>query len=184
MRGLRWLRSATLLANDSLRLGRIALSKVVVITWNRGRSLQIGDFWSKMCPSCKSLNFRRLALIYNEGLSEGSIRIGRVSTRTYRLQQQTAMSWIAAPPRKWSYAKPILLWILFYCLFRLIAGAWLGPPVSAMPRSEVLIQTLFYCPILVIAAVTFWHNQWLYNEKLNNWKRQCMCQQCGTIFFL
>lgn len=137
-----------------------------------------------MCPSCKSTNFKKLAIIYSEGLSKGKISIGIFSTRTYKIQQQTELSKIAAPPRKWSYLKPIVLALLFYGLFRKIADAWFGHPLTDVSDGVILSQMLFCGPIVAIVIGTFWHNRRVYMRKLKNWERQFLCQQCGAIFSL
>ncbi|HEY6251877.1 MAG TPA: hypothetical protein VI685_18110 [Candidatus Angelobacter sp.] len=117
-----------------------------------------------------------------EGLSEGTIRTGTVSKRTYRFLQQTVLSLVAAPPRKWSYVKPIVVSIVFYCLLRMSAAAWLGRPLGTLPGGGILVQLLFYVPVVAIAVITFWHNHWIHRRKLSAWERRFMCQDCGMIF--
>ena len=88
------------------------------------------------CPNCKSTNLKKVSLAYQEGLQRVSTRtrlrgvvvgsdgpdvvVGRATTKG---TQQTEISKVLTPPKKWSYVKlfgrSVLVflsvgWIVFY----------------------------------------------------------------------
>lgn len=138
------------------------------------------------CPKCASTEVRRLALIYNEGLSiinaqtvgagsgmgSGGVGFGTHSAHTVG-RQQTALSKMAAPPDK----KHWVMWSVLAVPFGLGGLSGLSSPGMA---------TLL---ALGIAGAAVWfaikgrrYNRDEHPSLMQRWEQSFMCNRCGDTF--
>lgn len=135
-----------------------------------------------MCPSCNSTDIRKLAVVYNEGISHGTVKVSGSFATGYAVHQ-TGLSRIAAPPQKRGYGRPILLTILLYILLRVLLDWLIGfRSLQKIPGNEIVMQLLFWGPIIAIVVMRFRYNHSTYPEKFRDWQNRFMCQRCGIIF--
>lgn len=140
--------------------------------------------WIEMivCSSCQSDNVQKLSLAYESGISDvntktkgvsfggGGLNFGGAKTKG---TSQTALSKRTAPPRKYSYIKPLLIGLLASFIADIALTSlnipWLGYAVLAVVSGGLLYRSYLYN-----------HNQWpaLYNS----WSNSFICHKCGAIY--
>jgi hypothetical protein len=149
------------------------------------------------CPNCKSIDLKKVSLAYQEGLQRVNMRtrirgvvVGSdgpdliVSRGTTKGTQQTEISRVLAPPRRWSYLKLIgravlvflsVGWIVFY----VNTVAKNSSPVASVPLTvySLLSAGVFVALFLVYAK----HNQSTYPRQFAKWDRSFICERCGTV---
>lgn len=149
------------------------------------------------CPSCKSTDLKKVSLAYQEGLQRVSTRtrlrgvvvgsdgpdvvVGRATTKG---TQQTEISKVLTPPKKWSYLKVIgwsalvflsAGWIVFY-VNTIIRN---GSSVSSFPLT---IYAVFAAGVFVVLFLIYWkHNHTSYPRDYAQWNRSFICERCGTV---
>lgn len=149
------------------------------------------------CPNCKSADLKKVSLAYQEGLQRVSTRtrlrgvvvgsdgpdvvVGRATTKG---TQQTEISKVLTPPKKWSYSKlfgwSVLLflsvgWIVFYVNTITTSAS----SVSSVPLT---IYVLFSAAIVVAVFLAYCkHNHSTYPRQYERWDRSFLCQRCGTV---
>jgi hypothetical protein len=139
------------------------------------------------CPSCKSESTQKLALMYEQGLSDidtssksvgigiggGGLGLGGAKSRTKGVSQ-TAASQRAAPPAKKRYVKP-LLWIF---------GAFVVMQLFTRP-GPVLGAVLSF--LWIAASVAWIFIAYTFNAKTwptikAAWDNTFMCNRCSHTF--
>ena len=149
------------------------------------------------CPNCKSTDLKKVSLAYQEGLQRVSTRtrlrgivvgsdgpdvvVGRATTKG---TQQTEISKVLTPPKKWSYLKLIgwsalvflsIGWIVFY-VNTITRNA---SSISSVPLAiYVLVSTAIFAAVFVV----YWkRNHSAYPRQYEQWDRSFLCQRCGTV---
>ncbi len=141
------------------------------------------------CPSCKSENTQRLAVIHESGISQvnsktGGIGIGigrgglavGVGKASTAGTSQTAMSQRVAPPQKKPYVKP-LLWIF---LAYIVTALGVSSAGSNLLSSIVAIAWLGASGAWIYHAVQF--NFKIWPALTSKWENTFMCQRCNHQF--
>ena len=148
------------------------------------------------CPKCGSMEFKKLSLVYVEGLSDLKARsrgwgvlVGSSGTNlgfekfTTTGEIQSRLSQQVSPPHKRSYWK-----IVFGGLVGLLVLEFmLGYMDMFLRASGTFNQQLTWfgyswLGILVfILGVTFRHNVWTVPKGYRAWDRSFMCRLCGGI---
>lgn len=148
------------------------------------------------CPRCDSTEFKKLSLIYAEGLSDlearsrgwgllvgsGGAELGFGKFRT-KGEIQTRLSKSSSPPRKWSYWK-----IVFWGLIGLLVLEFIFGYVDAFLRINgnfnQQLAWFGYTWLGVVTIVlfgTFRHNVLTVRKRCRLWDRAFMCRCCGHI---
>jgi hypothetical protein len=141
------------------------------------------------CPSCKSENTQRLAVIHESGISQinsktGGVGIGigrgglavGVGKASTAGTSQTAMSQRVAPPQKKRYFKP-LFWIF---LAFAITSLGVSPIQSNLLSSIVAFSWLGASGAWIYHAVQFNFKTW--PELTKKWENTFMCLRCNHQF--
>ncbi len=144
-----------------------------------------------VCPSCKSENIQRLAVIYEGGLSVvntktkgvgigfggGGIGVGVGRGKTEGTSQ-TAASKRAAPPPKKKLLKPLGLIFVVYMVLTF----------KAMADNNVTMSTT--ATILFFVAAISWivyairYNMSTWPVLMQKWENSYLCNRCNNIFTL
>lgn len=149
------------------------------------------------CPQCNSADLKRISLAYQEGFSQvktrsrlRAIAVGSdgpdiiVGRATNTGTQQTELSKILSPPKKWSYRK-----LLRYSVLGFIVGSWGVISLRAtMTQSRSVISlpllafALLCLSVLGVLAILFWkHNHSTYRDEYARWNRSFVCNRCGAV---
>jgi hypothetical protein len=149
------------------------------------------------CPNCKSVDIKKVSLVYQEGLHRVSTRtrirgvvvgsdgpdvvVGRATTKGI---QQTEVSKELTPPMKWSYPKlfgwSVLVflsvgWIVFYANTIMRNSS----SVSSLPLS---VYSLLSASVFVVLFLIYWnHNHSTYPGQYARWNRSFICERCGAV---
>jgi hypothetical protein len=147
------------------------------------------------CPDCNSADLKKVSLAYHEGQfhvntrtrlraflfgNEGpSLIVGKAVTQGVHWTQ---LSKLLSPPRKWSYARLSLgfLIVTLGALFAyVIFVAFNPPPVSTLPMK----MYVFLAPIVfLVLAFLFWrHNHLKFPQQYTRWDRSFICRRCGAV---
>ena len=147
------------------------------------------------CPDCNGADLKRVSLAYQENARHVDIRtrlraflfgnegpsliVGKAVTQGVHW---THLSKVLSPPRKWSYARLILGFLVatFAALFAyVIFVASSPPPGSTLP----LKMYVFLAPVvfLVLAFAVWRHNHLTFPREYARWDRSFICQRCGTV---
>jgi len=159
------------------------------------------------CNSCRSTDLQRLSLVYNAGLF--NVKAHSIGVRGFSLHHgadQSRLSQMAAPPRKRSYVKVALLWLLGFWLagaaISLMRPQLLGPrhqkdygsarieqdtvisgPVHA--TIDTVIGNVILAGLFALLAMLLWrvhrYNRQVHPEAIRRWNSSFMCQRCGAI---
>jgi hypothetical protein len=149
------------------------------------------------CPRCQSTDWKAARLVYSEGISVsrgrmkgtaigagwGGVRNGRVSVggatiRTRTLgTSQTALSAMAAPPRKRLGAK-ILLGTLIL-LFGLAVGVDL---VAGSASPGTAIEGLITVILIIWLIRVSQSQEQDYDDATEIYENTRVCQRCGTFY--
>jgi len=179
-------------ANAGNRIRREAIRKgIYPCGAGRGSPMEL------QCPNCRSRDLKKVSLAYQEGLQHVSTRtrlhgvvVGSdgpdlvVGSGTTNGIQQTAISRMVAPPRRWSY-KTLVRWSV---LAFLVAG-WIvfyantvatnSQTVSSVPLT---VYTVLMLCAFVGAFAGFWrHNHSTYPREFARWECSYLCGRCGTV---
>lgn len=150
------------------------------------------------CPQCRSMEFKKLSLLYAEGFSDlnassrgwgilvasGGADFGFGKFRT-RGEIQSRLSQQVSPPRKWPYWK-ILFWGLVGLL---ILEFILGYADTVLRFGGNLNEQLAWCGysylgvVAMIICLAFRHNIWTVPNRRRVWDRSFMCRRCGHVLF-
>ena len=147
------------------------------------------------CPDCNSADLKKVSLAYQEKVRHVDTRtrlrallfgshgpnliVGRAVTQGIHWTQ---LSKLLSPPRKWSYAR-LSLWFLVVTLGALFAYVILvassPPPVSTFPMK----MYVFVAPVVFLVLVfLFWrHNRLKFPREYARWDRSFICQRCGAV---
>jgi len=126
------------------------------------------------CPSCSSTRSKKVSLVYWESLTRHDGHWGVC---------QSGISKIAAPPKKISYLKVTILWILLCMAFVAVIEHFRGSVLYFRGSGDdIILVALFIAPLIAIVALTFLYNRFTYSERAREWDRHFMCQECGVIF--
>lgn len=149
------------------------------------------------CPQCNGTDLKRVSLAYQEGFSQVNTRsrlraiaVGSdgpdiiVGRATNTGTQQTELSKILSPPKKWSYRK-----LLRYSVLGFIVGSWGVISLHAtmtQSRSVISLPLLAFTAIclVVLAAlsIAFWkHNHSVYQAEYARWNKSFVCNRCGAV---
>ncbi len=156
-----------------------------------------GTAMDLQCPACKSPDLKKVSLAYLEGLQRVNTRtgirgvvvgtdgpdlvVGRAATKG---TQQTEISKVLAPPKKWSVGKlfrwSILVflsvgWLIFYVNTTIRNAS----SVSSVPLG---IYSVLFAVVFVVLFLAYWsHNHTTYPQQYAQWDRSFICQHCGTV---
>lgn len=149
------------------------------------------------CPQCNSTDLKKLSLAYQEGISHVNARtrlrgvvVGSngpdlvVGSGTTKGIQQTAISRMVAPPRKWSYKR-----LVGWSVLGFLAAGWIvfyantvvtnSQTVSSVPLT---VYTVLAVCAFAGAFAGFWrHNHSIYPREFARWERSYVCGRCGTV---
>jgi hypothetical protein len=149
------------------------------------------------CPNCKSTDLKKVSLAYQEGLQRVSTRtrlrgvvvgsdgpdvvVGRATTKG---TQQTEISKVLTPPKKWSYLKlfgwSVLVflsvgWIVFYV-------NTITTNTSSVSSVPLTIYAVLSGVIFVVLFLSYWsHNHTTYPLQYAKWDRSFICQRCAAV---
>lgn len=148
------------------------------------------------CQQCGSMQFKKVSLVYTEGLSDlnarsrgwglllgsGGADLGFGSFRT-KGEIQTRLSQRVSPPRKWSYWKIVLggligLIVLEFLLGYIDTFLRVGENFN---RQLTVFGYTWIGAIAVILCMTFRHNVWTMPKRRRLWDRSFMCRRCGCV---
>ena len=118
----------------------------------------------------------RALLFGNEG---PSLIFGKAVTQGIHWTQ---LSKLLSPPRKWSYARLSLgfLVVTLGALFAyVIFVASSPPPVSTFPMKMYVIVAPFV--FLILAFLVWRHNHLRFPQEYARWDRSFICQRCGAV---
>ena len=149
------------------------------------------------CPNCRSIDIKKVSLVYQEGLQRVSTRtrvrgvvvgsdgpdvvVGRATTKG---TQQTEISKTLSPPKKWSYLK-----LLGWSLLGFLSLGWVVFYVNTITNNSSSVSSL---PLTVFAVLSvclfvalcflYWnHNNSTYPRQYARWDRSFICERCGTV---
>jgi hypothetical protein len=130
------------------------------------------------CPNCKSTNLKKVSLAHQEGLQHVSTRtrirgvvvgsdgpdvvVGRATTKGI---QQTEISKMLSPPKKWSYLK-----LLGWSVLVFLSFGWVVFYVNAITKNSltvssvpVTIYAVLSASVFVVLFLAYWkHNESTY----------------------
>jgi hypothetical protein len=151
------------------------------------------------CPQCGSAEFRKLSLVYAEGVSKfkahsrgwgnlfgsggASLLFGRFKTKG---EIQTSLSRNASPPRKCSYWR-IIVWGLIGLP---VLDFALGITSNRLPFAGDFVRQvtwfgLSYLAVLaLILAFACSKNFWEFPKRHRLWDRSFICRSCGRVLQL
>lgn len=164
------------------------------------------------CQACHSTNLQRLSLVYDSGLSDvtaHSLSVIGGGLQVYRGTGQSRLSRVAAPPRKQSYIRAILIWFVSCCLLSVALlstwphvfgrvsrtsvigvptahrGSVASPPQFPAPGGDTTIEHVCALCLFLWLAVWIWrvrrYNSRVYPAALQKWRSSFMCLRCGVI---
>jgi len=141
------------------------------------------------CPSCKSENTQRLAVVHESGISQIhsktggiglgvgrgglSVGVGKASTAS---SAQTAVSQRVAPPQKKRYFKPLLWMFLGWVVVALGVSSIRSPVLSYMVSAVWLAGSAAW----IYHAVQYNFKAWPVQIKV--WQDSFMCHRCNHLF--
>lgn len=149
------------------------------------------------CPNCRSTDLKNVSLAYQEGVQHVSTRtrlrgvvVGSdgpdlvVGSGTTKGIQQTAISRMVTPPRKWSYKR-----LVGWSVLGFLAAGWIVFYANTVVTNS---QTVSSVPLTVYAVLAvcafagafagFWrHNHSIYPREFARWERSYVCGRCGTV---
>lgn len=149
------------------------------------------------CPNCRSTDLKKVSLAYQEGLQHVSTRtrlrgvvVGSdgpdvvVGGATTKGTQQTEISKVLAPPRKWSYLK-----LLGWSILVFFSVGWIVFYVNAITRNSssfyslpLTIYGVLSAGIFVFLFLVYWrHNYFTFQRQYARWDRSFICQRCGKV---
>lgn len=151
------------------------------------------------CPRCGSTEFKKLSLVYAEGLSDlearsrgwgllvgsGGAELGFGSFRT-KGEIQTRLSQKVSPPRKWSYWKIVFGGLIGLMILEFILG-YVDTFLRTGGNFNQQLAWFGYTwlgVIAVILGITFRHNVWQVPKRCRLWDRSFMCRRCGHVLQL
>ncbi len=140
------------------------------------------------CPSCKSANIQRLAVVYESGLSNintksratgigigiDGLGVGAGGSKTTGTSQ-TAASQRAAPPAKKRYLKPLLLIFGGFVILSLFMGG-----KNAIITGTVNIGYLLASVGWIVHAFQYNANVWPPLKA--TWDNSFLCNRCNEMF--
>lgn len=127
-----------------------------------------------VCPSCSSTDLKKLSLVYVSGTYEGSgvsrgavlsaggpgLHVGR-NRGTY----QSKLSGVAAPPKKRSFIKWILWWLLGLVIVALLSLRLLHSlPGNQAREWDNLVGLVYLLTLPVLLTSIFRYNRRVYSE--------------------
>lgn len=156
-----------------------------------------GDAVELRCPNCGSTELKKVSLAYQEGLSGLNVRtrmrgvvigsegpdlvVGRATTKG---TQQTNVSKVLTPPKKWSYRKLVgwsvlvflsVAWIVFYV-------NTITKNSSSVPSVPLAVYSLFSAGVFIVLFLICWrHNHSTYPGQCARWNRSFICERCGGV---
>ena len=139
------------------------------------------------CPACQSRQTKRLAVVYEQGLStinaasnttglglgSGGLGVGIARSKT-RGVSQTVQSKKAAPPEKMGYAKPLLLVFVLYAFLNIFDS--LGANVAN------ILAAGWLCASVACIAIISNYNSKTWPPLKAAWDRTYLCTRCGHMF--
>ena len=139
------------------------------------------------CPACQSRQTKRLAVVYEQGLStinaasnttglglgSGGLGVGIARSRTRGISQ-TALSKKAAPPEKMGYAKPPLLIFVLYALLNIFDSQ--GDNIANV------LAAVWLCASVACIAIISNYNSKTWPQLKAVWDRSYLCTRCNHIF--
>ncbi len=148
------------------------------------------------CPQCGSTEFKKLSLVYAEGLSDlnacsrgwgllvggGGADLGFGKVRT-KGQIQTRLSQRVSPPRKWSYWKILLGGLIGMLVVEFVLG-YIDTFLRAGGNFNQQLAWFGYAWLGLVGLVLCLaarHNLGLYPRRYRLWDRSFMCRGCGQI---
>ena len=156
-----------------------------------------GDKMDLHCPNCNSTDLKKVSLAYQEGLSRLNARtrirgvvvggdgpdlvVGRATTKG---TQQTEISKVLTPPKKWSYGK-----FLGWSLVLFLSVGWIVFYVNTITRNSSSVSSVPLTIYIVLSGAVFvaffflhWkHNHSSYPQRYAKWDRSFICERCGAI---
>lgn len=140
-----------------------------------------------VCPSCKSDNVQRLAVIYEGGLMDvntktsgvgigfggGGIGVGVGGGKT-KGTSQTVASKRAAPPPKKKFLKPLGLIFVAFLVLGLMAGN-----SNAMSAT---VTILFFVAVVGWIVYAIRYNSTTWPVLKQEWDNSFLCNRCNNVF--
>jgi len=149
------------------------------------------------CPKCKSTDLKKVSLAYQEGFQRVITRtrlrgvvvgpdgpdlvVGRATTKGI---QQTQISKVLTPPKKWSYLKLVgwsalvflpVGWIVFYV-------NTITTNASSISSVPLTIYAVLFAGLFVVLFLLYWnHNHTSYPREYAQWNRSFIFERCGTV---
>ena len=164
------------------------------------------------CQACHSTHLQRLSLVYDSGLSDvaaHSLGVVGGGFQVHRGTSQSRLSRVAAPPKKQSYFRVVLLWFVScWILSAALSLTWpqvfgrvprtpvsgaptahrgsvTSPPKFPAPGGDKTIEHAWALCLLLWLAVWVWRvrrfNSQVYPAALQKWRSSFMCLRCGVI---
>jgi len=181
-----------LVANTGNRLQRELIRKGIH-PYGAGR----GGPMELQCPNCRSTDLKKVSLVYQEGLrrvrtrmrlrgmvvgSDGpDLVVGRATTEGI---QQTDISKMLTPPKKWSYRR-----LFGWSLLAFLSVGWIvfyvntittnSSTLSSLPLAMYIVFSASVCVCLLVAWSK--HNYSTYRRQRAQWDRSFICKRCGAI---
>ena len=149
------------------------------------------------CPNCRSTDLKKVSLAYQEGLQHVStlarlrgvvvgsdgpdMVVGRATTKG---MQQTGISKVLSPPKKWSYVK-LFGWLALVFL----SVGWIVFYVNTITKNSssvssfpLTIYGLLSVGVFVVLFLIYWnHNHSTYPGQYARWNRSFICERCGAV---
>ncbi len=154
-----------------------------------------GDKMDLRCPKCNSTDLKKVSLAYQEGLFRADARtrlravvvgssgpdlvVGRATTQG---SQQSALSTLLSPPKKWSYVKLVVGFaaLSFVALVIYIHGVMASSSISSSLPVK-LYALIASCVFGFLGLLTWRHNHSVYARQMEEWERSFLCARCGTV---
>lgn len=148
------------------------------------------------CPNCNSTDLKKVSLAYQEGLSRLNARtrirgvvigskgpelvVGRATTKG---TQQTDVSKVLTPPKKWSYGK-----LLGSSLLAFLSVGWIVFYVdtvtknsSTVPSMPLTMYSVLSACVFSLLLALFWRHNSSYQTQYAQWNRAFICKRCGAV---
>lgn len=160
------------------------------------------------CPSCRSTDLQRLSVIYNSGLfavKGHSIGVLDGDLQLHRGTHQSRISQIAAAPKKRSYLRTALIYVLcFYVVGAMISlmrqtlvqsqGHIYGSGQVAHKNEHTgqnnssatdvwwgILAAIFLALLTILLQRVHRYNRNVYPTLRQKWNSSFMCLRCGAI---
>ena len=149
------------------------------------------------CPNCKSTDLKKVSLAYQEGLQRVSTRtrlrgvvvgsdgpdvvVGRANTKG---TQQTEISKVLTPPKRWSYLKLFGWSALVFLSVGLIVFYvnTITTNASSVSSVPLTIYAVLSAGLFVALFLVYWkHNHSTYPRQYAHWDRSFLCNRCGAV---